>query len=168
MLIKGVSMNPMWWLENNLPKMPNKARKVIQFVFLWQEYNFYYNERQGRRGSELDRVLALGKDDEARRFYETHKSDFIAKFSSIHSNVEHNNPRTKLYTDISSRGYVEYYADAKDTLEDFLTVVYKIRCNFMHGDKLRNEDVQVDVKLIGWAYDCLLKLLSGIHYFDKV
>lgn len=159
-------MNPIQWLDNNLPDMPERTRKVIQFIFLWQEYNFFYNLQYERIGKDSKRALLLANDERAKDVYEQKKATFVERFSQIHSNVKHNNPRKKLFTDIDSQNSVEFHAYGQDSLENFLTVVYKIRCNFMHGDKLRNEDAEVDVDLIGWAYDCLSELLYDINYFN--
>lgn len=160
-------MNPLTWLSENLPQMDADKRKVIEFVFLWQEYNYYYQKPYGHNGcNDKNRALALKDDKGAQAAYDNMKNEFVSSFSEIPSLVESNNPRTKLFINNESTESLEYHGNNKDSLENFLLVVYAIRCNFLHGEKLRHEDVPVDVKLIGWAKDSLEKLLTAIHFFN--
>lgn len=166
-------MSPLIWLKNNLDNLNDANSKVLYFVFLWQEYNFYYNRRNENNNNKNGRndfvnATSLKDDMRAQQAYARKRKKFVTNFSQIPSLVIKNNPRTKLYTNIDSTRYVEYQEYEKDSLEHFLTVVYKIRCNFMHGEKLRNEDEPIDVRLIGWAYDSLSELLSDINYFDNI
>lgn len=160
-------MNPISWLKKHLPPMEPETRKVIEFVFLWQEYNFRYQIGYNDNFHDRQRALALKSDEEAKHKYEELKDKFVCEFSKIKSLVPDNNPRTKLFIDYTSQEAKEYHREGKDTLENFLEIIYQIRCNFLHGGKLRNEDEPVDVKLIGWANDCLRELLEEIGYFDK-
>lgn len=159
-------MNPITWLKDNLPQMDTEKRKVIEFVFLWQEYNFRYQMGYKDNLHDRQRALKLKNNQKAKLKYKELKDEFIDTFSRIDSLVPDNNPRTKLFIDYTSQCAKEYHRNGKDSLEDFLDVVYQIRCNFLHGEKLRREDEPIDVKLIGWAKDCLEKLLNGIHYFN--
>lgn len=163
-------MNPIEWLNRNLQPeaMSGNARKVIAFVFLWQEYNYKYNTiKNVKTGGDKIRALKLKDDNTAQQVYLTLKENFITSFSIIRSRVKKNNkPRTKLYINTKNTKFVEYNINGKDSLEDFLLIIYIIRCNFMHGEKLRKENEPIDVELIGWAYDCLDELLREIHYFN--
>ncbi len=159
-------MNPIIWLKDNLPQMDAEKRKVIEFVFLWQEYNFRYQMGYEDNLHDRERALELKDNQEAQTKYAELKNEFIDTFSNIDSLVSDNKPRTKLFIDYTSQHAKEYHRNGKDSLEDFLDVVYQIRCNFLHGEKLRREDEPIDVKLICWAKDCLEKLLNEIHYFN--
>lgn len=159
-------MNPIIWLNKNLPPMDKEKRKVIEFVFLWQEYNFRYQMEYEDNLHDRQRALALKDNPVAQNKYSELKDKFMNTFACIESLVPDNNPRTKLFIDYTSQHAKEYHHNGKDSLENFLNVIYQIRCNFLHGEKLRREDEPIDVKLIGWAKDCLEKLLNEIHYFN--
>ena len=156
-------MNPITWLTDNLPEMDAEKRKVIEFIFLWQEYNYKYCILVPGLG-DYSGALALASCPNAQRVYENLKHDFLNYFRNIPSNVPGNSPRVKLCADYVHEREVKYHADGKDSLEDFLKVVYQIRCNFLHGGKMR-EYVENDIKLIGWAKDSLGKFLHDINYF---
>ncbi|MBP3687264.1 MAG: hypothetical protein J6J35_02740 [Alphaproteobacteria bacterium] len=143
--------------------MERNKQKVIQFIFLWQEYNHKYSQRVPSLGDRAG-ALSLANCPAAQHKYAELKGSFISAFSQIPSSHPHNTPRTKLYADYNGEKDVMYDTH-HNSLEDFLKVVYQIRCNFLHGGKMR-ENAENDEKLVGWAYDCLNQLLNGIFYFS--
>lgn len=142
----------------------NDKKKIIQFVFLWMKYNEYYNDKYGNLPSRLNNGRLMGDKEKALGIctkksvvskYANIKKDFISKFNQI---AFDDGTINRQYL-ISRDGTQTPYNLNNESLEDFLNVVYKIRCNFFHGDK---EPIRVDIELIGWAYDCLNELLEGI------
>ena len=156
-------MSPVEWLNNNLYDLDDNKKKVIEFVFLWQEYNYKYHLQKPKLG-DYEGALLLAKSPKAQHEYSLLKDDFISKFSQIPSSNTQNNPRIKLCADYDIEKTVAYNED-NSTLQDFLNVIYQIRCNFLHGRKMRERE-DIDIKLIGWAYDCLKILLFRINFFD--
>lgn len=148
---------------------PNK-RKVIEFVFLWQDYNYYYNMKNPelvnkKNGKPLDalQAWALAGDKRAQDIYNKKlKNKFLTKFKAIPANNMGNWIRDRL---LSTGEYqVEKpYNEDNDSLKCFLELVYQLRCNFIHGSK---EGDVVDIELIAWARDCLGELLNKIRYFS--
>ena len=155
-------MTPINWLKRNLGRqISSDVRNVIEFIFLWQEYNFRYHK--DHPGKDSQAALALKDDSVAKEYYNQIKDECVREFAEIPSHHRDNNPRIKLSSDSRFQQEVLYNAE-HNSLEDFLKVVYQIRCNFLHGEKLWNEDQDIDIQLICWAKDKLEKLLTGIDY----
>lgn len=157
-------MNPMSWLNGKLSYIEPQARDVIEFIFLWQEYNYTYSRSVPELGDKAG-ALALAACPIAQRYYDSIKAEILDDFRKIPSNNVHNCPRTKLCKDSHRQREVQFNTNGHDSLEDFLKVVYQIRCNFLHGEKLWNENEEIDVKLVAWANKSLKMLLNGIGYF---
>lgn len=156
-------MTPINWLKRNLGhQISSDVRNVIEFIFLWQEYNFKYHV-ESTRGRDRDAALRLKDNEIAKEYYEQIKEECSRDFARIPSLHSDNNPRIKLSKDSDFQREV-LYNTTNCSLEDFLNVIYQIRCNFLHGEKLWNEEQNIDIQLICWAKDKLEKLLTGIHY----
>ena len=130
-------------------------KKCIKFVFLWINYNHFYNKRYTKEISrrykdEKERAKALDLQ-EAKDRYERLKNDFLKKFNKLPSDEHFReyivNLKTKQRINFDKNHF---------QLEDFLETIYQIRCNLFHGDKLVND---YNVQIIAWAYDCLQELL---------
>jgi len=169
---KVVQMKAMQFLDMLLNDLDNdRKRKVIEFVFLWQDYNYWYNRknknnqdllRDNRVPIDKKQALALANDDSAIRVYNELKDSFLSQFRIIPANNRENWQRDRLL----NTGYCQIerqYNEENCSLEDFLTLVYQLRCNFIHGSK--NGD-DVDIQLIAWARDCLGDLLAAVDYFQ--
>lgn len=151
---------PLQWYRDNIHIVEDEYSKVVEFIFLWQEYNYYYHHEFPDIG-DCRAALNLYKKQVALEYYETIKDECINAFMRIRSRDKNNNPRTYLCKDSRFQRKVEYNVNGHDTLRDFLSVVYQIRNNFLHGEKLWNENKEIDIKLISWAKDYLEKLLNG-------
>ena len=142
-------------IEEKYKNEPSK-KKCILFVFLWMRYNEYYNYKYGNLKSDANKAKKIAEEEDVQIKYENLKGNFIKAFQE-----------TKEYPEDEERTWIKeiktgkkiYYKAGEDTLKDFLTIIYKIRCNFFHGDKPPNE---VNTKIIVWAYDCLNELLKDI------
>jgi hypothetical protein len=155
-------MTPLNWLKRNLRhQLSPEVQTVVEFVFLWQEYNFRYHREY--HGTDRQAALALKDNSAAKEYYNQIKGECVRDFAEIPSQHDDNNPRIKLSSDSHFQHEVPYNAE-HNSLEDFLKVIYQIRCNFLHGEKLWNEGQDIDIQLICWAKDKLEKLLAGIHY----
>lgn len=70
-----------------------RYRKVVEFVFLWQDYNYWYNRKNpnliSKKGVPLDEEQAtkLSEDEIAVNIYNIHKDSFLASFERIPSNL---------------------------------------------------------------------------------
>lgn len=139
-------------------KEPDKE-KIVLFVFLWMKYNDFYNQKNPTMYKDPKKAIKLAEDVNVQNKYEELKENFVRRFREIEyldRSTGLKMPRLHL---VSQNGPDVAYNSHNNSLKDFLTVVYKIRCNFFHGEKEPN---QIDIKLIGWAYDCLNELLEGI------
>lgn len=143
-----------------------RYRKVVEFVFLWQDYNYWYNRKNpnliSKKGVPLDeeRATKLSEDEIAVNIYNIHKDSFLVSFERIPSNLNKEWLRDRLLSTGQYQREV-LYNRSNDSLKDFLMLIYQIRCNFIHGSK---EGDEVDVSLIGWARDCLGCLLEATEY----
>lgn len=143
-----------------------RYRKVVEFVFLWQDYNYWYNRKNpdivNQRGMPLDaeQALRLSEDEIAINIYNMYKEDFVSSFECIPASFDKKWVRDRLRCTGPYQQEVFYNRKSCD-LKDFLALVYQIRCNFIHGSK---EGDDIDIALIGWARDCLGVFLDAIDY----
>ena len=133
-------------------------KKCIKFIFLWINYNHYYNEHYKKEDNpkykdERERVKALDLP-EVKEKYERLKNKFLEKFVKLPSN-EH---FREYIVNLKNKQHINF-DENNFQLENFLETVYQIRCNLFHGDKLVND---YNIKIIEWAYDCLNELCDGI------
>lgn len=142
----------------------NDKKEIIQFVFLWMKYNEYYNDKYGNSSSKWTRGRLMGDKEKALEIctknsvvskYANLKDNFISTFNQIAFDDGTINRQYLISRDETQTPYNQNNC----SLEAFLKVVYKIRCNFFHGDK---EPIRANIELIGWAYTCLNELLEGI------
>jgi len=126
-------MDPVTWLEDNLPRMDGKKRKVVEFIFLWQKYNYTYNLRHPSR-RDKEGALFLANCPQAQKKYTNNLKQIFMHgdgaewvgFKNIHSVHCPDGCRDRLWKDVPNQCEVKY-DHAKDSLEDFLKVVYQIQ-----------------------------------------
>ena len=150
-----------WLFYLNISDISDKNIKVIKFMFLWMKYNEWYS-KFGLRDSEG--AAKLSDDAKARDLYKQMKDEFLNGGRSIttgfknipleNGNLTH---REGLYK--NNGKLLCAYNDDVNCLCKYLKVVYKIRCNFFHGDKLPSD---TNVSLIIWAYETLDMLLQKL------
>lgn len=66
--------------------------KVLEFVFLWQNYNFYYRCKFPKL-NDKNATIELAKNSEVVEFYEIIKVKFINDFMKLPSNHQNNKLR---------------------------------------------------------------------------
>lgn len=150
-----------WLSYLHISNISDKNIKVIKFMFLWMKYNEWYS-KFGLGDSEG--ATKLSDDKNARNLYEQVKNEFLNGGSHITKGfinipLESTNSisRKGLYKDNGK--ILCAYNDKVNCLCKYLKVVYKIRCNFFHGDKLPSD---TNVSLIIWAYETLDMLLQKL------
>ncbi len=150
-----------WLFYLNISDISDKNIKVIKFMFLWMKYNEWYS-KFGLRDSEG--ATKLSDDAKARDLYEQMKDEFLnggrsitTGFKNIPLENNSNTSRKGLYK--KDGKLLCAYNDEVNCLCKYLKVVYKIRCNFFHGDKLPSS---TNVSLIIWAYETLDMLLQKL------
>ena len=118
------------------------------------KYNEWYSKY---RLGDLEGAMKLSDDVRARDLYEQMKDEFLSSGYNVTTGfknipIENNNPlhREGLYK--NNGKLLCAYNDDVNCLCKYLKVVYKIRCNFFHGNKLPAE---TNVLLIVWAYETL-------------
>jgi len=125
---------------------------VYKFVILWMGFNYAYNEddASGQLCSDLERFIGKfsGGTEQAIINNESGKRRLLDTFRNIP------------YRDDTPRMCVENmrhhtHADLPDNFNatQLLTVIYTIRCNLFHGDKLEHLEQEQDLLL--WAIDVL-------------
>lgn len=136
-----------------------KQRNCLLFIFLWLRYNEYYNSKF-KGGKDLTKATKIADDECLVNKYETLKHSYIDNFKNIKIN---NQPRTYIVNICNSDKI--YYTEDKCTLKDYLTLIYKIRCNIFHGDKPPNKE---NIEIINWAYITFNELISDVlnEYID--
>lgn len=143
--------------------------EVIDFMDLWMRYNNKYNELNpslvNNKGLPLEekQALALACNPDAQLAYENLKHEFVTSFTKIPSLHCNNNERNRLWKDKDYQREILFNSEIC-SLENFLKVVFQLRCNVFHGSKELND---IDVMLISWAKNCLQKLLNDINYFNR-
>lgn len=140
---------------NEYYKDDKENRDVILFVFLWMKFNGYYNKNSDC-SIELARVLEASKDTKMDSIYKKKQDEYLDKFKRIPQDGSNEEDREKVRNFYKNTD--EYYNSGKNSLDDFLKVVYTIRCNFFHGNKVPDYN---NKKLITWAYNCLQEILEG-------
>ena len=165
-------MNAMNFLYRILGHIDDeKYRKVVEFVFLWQDYNYWYNYKNPdivneNNGMPYDRTqaLLLAEDNNAVEVYNTVKGKFLRDFKAIPANNKRADWERDRLLKTGLYQKEKKYNDQHCSLKDFLDLVYQIRCNFIHGSK---EGDDVDIALIGWARDSLGELLDKLKYMQE-
>jgi hypothetical protein len=164
----AVSTELEWIQELGKPNHANEIGKVLYFQIFWGTYNKFYMEKFKDVYGIKKSPYALGIIDEhhseykerAQNFYEKVKYEFLESFKKINSDGIDRDHVDNLQD--GYKGCPIYYREGEDGLEHFLHVIYRIRCNFSHGN-MEPKDGN-DLNLIVWTYDCLGKLL---HAVDK-
>lgn len=150
-----------WLSYLNISDISDKNIKAIKFIFLWMKYNEWYS-KFGLGDSEG--AMKLSDDKNARDLYEQIKNEFLNGGRSITTGfkkipLENNSTisREGLYK--KNGRLMCAYNDEVNCLCKYLKVVYKIRCNFFHGEKIPSN---TNVSLIIWAYETLDMLLQKL------
>ena len=125
-------------------------KKCIKFVFLWMEYNTFYNKTYDEP-KERDRAKALNIETINEK-YNSVKERYLRTFEQLPCSEG-----IRTFIKNMQNGRKIYYDRNENNLEKLLSVVYQIRCNLFHGDKLAQDS---NAKIIAWAYDCLYDLLK--------
>ena len=151
------------WLEK-LDLLEEDRQEIIKFVFLWMKYNGWYNNTFKKL---RDRQGAIKLSDflDAGICYEQFRQPFVNGFSKIQVKNYTNDGQA---ADEIRRGIYkpnghtieEPFSEGADCLCHFLKAVYKIRCNFFHGQKEKPDEI--NVKLIRWAYKSLSELFNAL------
>lgn len=131
---------------------------VLRFIFLWMKYNNWYAQKYNLRDSQG--AVRLSQDILASQIYEKYfKESFLEAFQRIET--ASSNPREGLYKGNGRREeIIAPFTVGSACLCKFLQLIYKIRCNFFHGEKVPST---IDVKLICWASESLCKLLEKLE-----
>ena len=150
------------WIDYlNIHSLSDNKQKIIKFIFLWMKYNEWYS-KYGLGDTEGSQKLS--DINEARCIYEEIKNEFLyggriisRGFNDIPIESRPNEIRKGLYRD--NGNLLCAYNSEVNCFCKYLKVIYKIRCNFFHGDKLPSE---TNILLIKWAYESLNMLLSKL------
>lgn len=150
-----------WLSYLNISDISDKNIKVIKFIFLWMKYNEWYSKFELR---DSEGATKLSDDAEARNLYEQMKDEFLSGGCNVTTGFKNipleNGNRTHREGLYKNNGKLLCaYNDGVNCLCKYLKVVYKIRCNFFHGDKLPSD---TNVSLIIWAYETLDMLLQKL------
>lgn len=153
-------MNIRKWLEFLDADNNEDRSKIIKFIFIWMKYNQWYNEAYPEIRGDKKKALEINKNKDAIDAYLPLKENFLNTFKnipSIHCSI---GSRDCLWADNALENEVlfnEQYCD----LKQFLTLIYQIRCNFLHGDK---ELDKTNIKLVIWAHDSLYSFLKAFGF----
>lgn len=121
----------------------------FKFAMLWFSFNGYYSERYSHIRGERNQLIEFAKDN--KNLYESLLSDKQGFKNILDKFAETQHPDRTSVRDMrpNSQQSVKFNSNNK-SCEDFLNVLYQIRCNFFHGDKL--PFYEKDKKLIHWAF----------------
>lgn len=149
------------WLKFLNADNEEDRSKVIKFMILWMAYNKWYNDKYFTLYGQFNdkkKAIELSKNEKALEIYEQLKKQFLVSFKNIPSLHCEKGQRDRLWADSSIEVEVLFNDQHSDLLQ-FLTLIYQMRCNFLHGNKEQNA---VNVELIVWAYDMLNMFLQKL------
>lgn len=157
------------WLDYLVHGIHKEDTSFLRFAVLWLSFNAYLNGILSTKQIE-------GDWNKVKEFSEDPKNiEFFNKYM-IYKEIEQGFRETKS----QGREYVEDLRDRKierrkflrlndddegNKLEKYLGVIYQIRCNFFHGDKIPSDPD--DKNLINWAFDSFYEFWNKyIKYFQ--
>lgn len=151
------------WIDYlNISSLDSRQQKIIKFIFLWMQYNDWYSSTYHLSDSEGSQKIS--ENFGARDIYETLKEEILNGGQDVSKGflripVKHDSqiPREGIYKD-NGQLLCAYNRDVNCFCK-YLKAVYKIRCNFFHGNKYPEE---ADIDLIIWAYESLNLLLAKL------
>jgi len=117
---------------------------------LWFSFNSYYSERYSHIRGEGNQLIEFSKDNKS--LYGSLLSNTQAVFKDVlnkFAKTQHPDRTSVRDMRLNSQRSVEFNSKNK-SCEDFFKVLYQIRCNFFHGDKL--PFFKEDKKLVQWAF----------------
>jgi len=144
------------WLDFLRHGIYSEDTPFLKFAILWLSFNAYLNERNSGIERDFDKVENFSNGTSAIiQFEETFDikkliNEFKATRSDGREFVE--NVRTK------KTAYRKYFNSENNTFLDYMKVIYQIRCNFFHGDKIPLDND--DKKLVQWAYSSFFEYWS--------
>lgn len=149
-----------WFLDANVNL--SKKQCILLFIANWLRYEHHINSSNVENVSHEDKCIrTLSNIKKLSEKWINLKQKYLETFSSLKKDG------------LQSREYVidmhqshhqnkKYFNNEHSSLNDFLKVLYQIRCNFFHGNKSpygpygpSSEDVQ----LICWASNALDEIL---------
>lgn len=140
----------------------------LRFAILWLSFNAYLNEEYGEKISgDKKKVLEFAKNEQVGNFYEDLLKD--PNFNEVVSDFKATKIPERLFVeDMQSRqeNNRKLFDDNHKSIKDYLMVIYQIRCNFFHGDKIPY--YPDDKRVIEWAYKYFYILWSEyLNFINK-
>lgn len=135
------------WLDF-LEYNPSESNfKLYKFAILWISFNSYCNKLKGKR--EWDKIENFARTYE--EFFNKTKKEHT--FSSLLDkfNLTNKKENRESVLNMKDKNTKRYFKGSKDSCINYFSVMYQIRCNFIHGEKLPHDEE--DTKLLEWAYD---------------
>jgi len=123
----------------------------FKFAMLWFSFNAYYSERYSYARGEGEQITKFAKDN--KNLYGSLLSNTQAVFKDVLNEfAKTRSPGREKVRNMrqNSQRSVEFNSKNK-SCEDFFKVLYQIRCNFFHGDKVPFS--KEDKKLVQWAFE---------------
>lgn len=140
------------WLDFLEHGLYNEESPFLRFAILWLSFNAYLNEEYGKKiRGDKNKVLEFAKNEQVGNLYKDLLKD--PNFNKVFSDFKIIKGYKGLFIeDMLSRkeDNRKFFDDNYKSIKDYLIVIYQIRCNFFHGDKIPSDPD--DKKLIEWAY----------------
>jgi hypothetical protein len=161
------------WLEFlNGENIYKDDSAFLKFVVLWISFNAYLNKKyseilncNGEHLGDCSKIEKFAKESFGEKLYnQLLEND---EFGMLLEDFK--------ITNASGREFVEdmnstiipkervCFSENNKSFKDFILVLYQIRCNFLHGEKLPYD--QNDQKLVDWAYEYLMTFWK--NYIEK-
>ncbi|MCP4354829.1 MAG: hypothetical protein GY793_04205 [Proteobacteria bacterium] len=157
----NTELNLEWldWINDNL-ETENANDKIVflRFMCLWMDFNKFYNKKSDER-FELERIKETCNSPDIKIDLDS----LVNSFKQLKPFKEVEVERCYIYNYYGKREedkYVEFN-DSKKSINDFLRIIYKVRCNLIHGNKMVYENQGlIDVEVVQWAYESLKEFLE--------
>ena len=154
------------WLDFLQYGIYKEKSSFLRFAILWLSFNAYLNEEYGKKISgDKNKVLEFAKNEQVGNLYRDLLED--PKFNKVLSDFKIIKSHKGLFIeDMLTRKESDrkFFDDNHRSIRDYLMVIYQIRCNFFHGDKIPYN--LEDKKIIEWAYKYLYILWS--RYLNSI
>lgn len=123
------------------------SQEFLQFIILWVSFNAFYSDKY--KGGDKEKVKEFAKENEG--LYEKLKSGPMQKvlidFKGTEEDERDSVVDARFWKDESK---ASFFGEEKQSATDFFIVIYQIRCNLLHGDKMPTDS---NKRIVEWAYN---------------
>lgn len=157
------------WLDYLAHGIHKEDTSFLRFAVLWLSFNAYLNEISNTKTIRGDwkKVEEFSKDPKNIEFFNKYMI-----YEEIAQGFKDTKPQGRDYVEdlkdrkVDRRKNLRLNDDTENKLGKYLSVIYQIRCNFFHGDKIPNDPD--DKNLVDWAFNSFHEFWSKYIKYLKL